>query len=51
MSNGAIAWDDEDVRIPLVAKKTLFTVAPKKSDPVRGHIWLQGYLADGDYGN
>ena len=37
-----------DVRIPLVAKKVLFAVIPKKSDPIRGHIWVQGYLTDGD---
>ena len=44
----AIARDDDDIRIPLVAKKTLFSLIPKKSDPIRGRIWVQGYLADGD---
>ena len=44
----AIARDDEDVRIPLVAKKALFAVIPKKSDPIRGRIWVQGYLAGSD---
>ena len=39
----AIARDDVDVTVPLIAKKSLFEVRPKKGDPVRGHLWLQGY--------
>lgn len=39
----AIARDDEDVVIPLIAKKSLFSNPPKTHDPVRGMLWLQGY--------
>ena len=39
----AIARDDEDVVIPLIAKKSLFQNPPKTHDPVRGVLWLQGY--------
>ncbi len=39
----AIARDDVDVTVPLIAKKSLFETRPKKGDPVRGHLWLQGY--------
>ncbi len=45
----AIARDSEDVRIPLVARQSFFTRKPVESDPVRGRLWVQGYLADGDY--
>lgn len=44
--NIAIARDDEDVVIPLVARKSLFSEAPKNNDPVRGMLWLQGYCTD-----
>ena len=46
----AVARDEEDVRIPLVARQSLFARKPVKSDPVRGRVWVQGYLEDGDYG-
>lgn len=46
----AIARDEEDVRIPLVARRNLFERKPEKFAPVRGRIWVQGYLEDGDYG-
>ena len=39
----AIARDDADVTVPLIAKKSLFGTRPQKGDPVRGHLWLQGY--------
>ena len=42
----AIARDDEDVVIPLIAKKSCFSVPPKAQDPVRGVFWLQGYSED-----
>lgn len=42
----AIARDNEDVVIPLIAKKTCFTQPPKAHDPVRGFLWLQGYCQD-----
>lgn len=42
----AIARDDEDVVIPLIAKKSCFSVPPKAHDPVRGIYWLQGYCPD-----
>lgn len=41
-----IAREEEDVLIPLVARKSLFTVEPKPNDPVRGILWLQGYCPD-----
>lgn len=48
--NVAIARDEggdsPDVVIPLVAKTSLFSVKPKANDPVRGHLWLQGYCMD-----
>ena len=46
----AVARDEEDVRIPLVVRQSLFARKPVKSDPVRGRIWVQGYLEDGEYG-
>ena len=42
----AIARDEEDVVIPLIARKSLFSVAPKTDDPVYGMLWLQGYCPD-----
>ncbi len=44
----AIALDDytdESIRIPLYARKVLFSVRPKRNDPIRGHFWLQGRLS------
>jgi len=42
----AIARDDEDVVIPLVVRKSLMKEVPKKGDPVRGTMWLQGYCVE-----
>lgn len=42
----AIAREDEDVIVPLIAKKSLFRNPPKAHDPVRGVLWLQGYCQD-----
>lgn len=42
----AIARDESDIRIPLIAKQSLFSVKPKKGDPIRGHLWLQGYCIE-----
>jgi len=42
----AIARDDEDVVIPLVVRKSLMKEIPKKGDPVRGTLWLQGYCVE-----
>ena len=39
----AIAREDSDIIVPLLAKQSLFPVKPRKGDPVRGHLWLQGY--------
>lgn len=39
----SIARDEEDVVIPLIAKKSLFQNPPRAHDPVRGILWLQGY--------
>lgn len=39
----AIAREDSDVIVPLIAKQSLFAAKPKKGDPIRGHLWLQGY--------
>jgi len=44
--NVAIARDEEDVVIPMVARKSLFAEVPKAKDPVRGVLWLQGYCID-----
>lgn len=46
----AIARDEEDVVVPLIARKSLFSVAPKTDDPVRGMLWLQGYCPDAESG-
>ena len=45
----AIALDEctgETVKIPLYARKELFSAAPRRNDPIRGHFWLHGYLKD-----
>jgi len=42
----AIAREDEEVVVPLIAKKSLFENPPKAHDPVRGILWLQGYCQD-----
>lgn len=42
----AIAREDEEVIVPLIAKKSLFQNPPKAHDPVRGILWLQGYCQD-----
>jgi len=42
----AIARDDSDVIVPLIAKQSFFSAKPRKGDPVRGHLWLQGYLIE-----
>ena len=39
----AIAREDEEIVVPLIAKKSLFQNPPKADDPVRGILWLQGY--------
>ena len=44
--NIAIARDEKDVVIPMLARKSLFADAPRTSDPVRGVLWLQGYCVD-----
>ena len=42
----AIAREDEEVVVPLIAKKSLFQNPPMTHDPVRGILWLQGYCQD-----
>lgn len=42
----AIARENSDVIVPLIAKQSLFPVKPRNGDPVRGHLWLQGYCLD-----
>ena len=45
--NIAIAREGEDdVLIPMVARKSMFQELPKTNDPVRGVLWLQGYCPD-----
>ena len=44
--NIAIARDEDDVVIPMVARKSHFNEMPKAKDPVRGMLWLQGYCSD-----
>ena len=39
----AIAREDSDIIVPLLAKQSLFPVKPRMGDPIRGHLWLQGY--------
>lgn len=40
------ARDDVEVRIPLYARSEIFGTRPHKGDPIRGHMWLHGYLDD-----
>ena len=42
----AIARDEDDVVIPMLVRKSLLESLPKKDDPVRGTLWLQGYCVD-----
>lgn len=35
-----------EVRIPLYARSDIFSQRPHKDDPIRGHMWLHGYLAE-----
>ena len=42
----SISRDDVEVRIPLYARSDIFAVRPHKGDPIRGHMWLHGYLVD-----
>lgn len=42
----AIAREEEDVIIPMIARKSMFKEIPKTKDPVRGMLWLQGYRVD-----
>lgn len=35
-----------EVRIPLYARSEIFATRPHKGDPIRGHMWLHGYLID-----
>jgi len=37
---------DAEVRIPLYARSEIFSQRPHKDDPIRGHMWLHGYLAE-----
>lgn len=37
---------DAEVRIPLYARSEIFAARPHKGDPIRGHMWLHGYLVD-----
>lgn len=46
----AIAREDSDVVVPLIAKQSFFPVKPRKGDPIRGHLWLQGYCLDASDG-
>ena len=46
----AIAREDSDVVVPLIAKQSFFSVKPRKGDPIRGHLWLQGYCLDASDG-
>ena len=41
----AIAQDnnEEQIIIPLIAKKSLFKEVPKENNPLRGMLWMQGY--------
>lgn len=41
---------DDDVVIPMVARKSMFKEMPKANDPVRGALWLQGYCPDVETG-
>jgi len=41
--------DDDGVCIPLIAKKTFFKTSLKEEDPIRGIIFLQGYLSESDF--
>lgn len=42
----AIARDENDVLVPLFAKKSLFARLPTKNDPIRGRLWLQGFIKE-----
>ena len=42
----AIAREDSDIVVPLIARQSLFATKPRKGDPIRGHLWLQGRLAE-----
>ena len=44
--NVSIARDEDDVIIPMIARKSLFDAAPETDDPVRGMLWLQGHCAE-----
>lgn len=46
----AIAREDSDVVVPLIAKQSFFPVKPRKGYPIRGHLWLQGYCLDASDG-
>ena len=46
----AIAREDSDVIVPLLVKQSFFPVKPRKGDPIRGHLWLQGYCLDASDG-
>lgn len=35
-----------EVRIPLYARQEIFSQRPHKGDPIRGHMWLHGYLEE-----
>lgn len=39
---------DDDLPLTLVARTDLFDRAPRKGDPIRAHIWLQGRLKTED---
>lgn len=45
--NVSIAREEEDVIIPIIARKSFFEVKPNTDDPIRGMLWLQGYCVDG----
>ena len=39
--------DDKQIRIPLLARAALLSgIHPKRNVPLRGHLWLQGYLEE-----
>ena len=47
----AIAREDSDIVVPLIAKQSFFSGKPQKGDPIRGHMWLQGYCVDDNDGH
>lgn len=36
--------NEDEVRIPLYARSEIFEKRPRKGDPIRGHVWVHGYM-------